>query len=490
MKYGFPRGITGLKGDFRMLEKGAKKKRLTAVAGWVLAVAITAVGAFYIHRMVSRDLAVMLCVDGEPLCHIEDRAVVEEALLLLNEKLEDGGIRDDTEREFTYEYVLSDGSEAVDAAACMELLYELSLSEYSRAYMISVQGMEIAACATYAEAEQVVTDFRDYIVKQVLDSKTEADLVELTTEFDIRNVICRRDRIASADDIYRVMVGAGGHYDPEDAEVISDTRVNAVGSQSILFADKNVDFGLIKNPVAAPSLEDNFSFNMSGLNSAIQYYTVLVETYSEIISCEIERIETDELYVGQTEVVVEGENGIAENVYEISYADGEEVDRKLVSSTVIVAPKNRIERVGTKEYPSTAPTGSFMWPLQESFQITSYYGIQRNGFESKGEYHLGLDLAGPKLGAPIYAADGGVVTFAGERGSYGLLIKIQHEDGVETYYAHMSQIDVQVGDRVYKGQKIAEIGRSGVATGVHLHFEVRIDGRTVNPLNYLPKFGS
>lgn len=66
-------------------------------------------------------------------------------------------------------------------------------------------------------------------------------------------------------------------------------------------------------------------------------------------------------------------------------------------------------------------------------------------------------------------------------------MKIRHEDGVETYYAHMRSIDVKVGDKVYKGQKIAEIGMTGVTTGPHLHFEVRIDGKTVNPVNYLPK---
>ena len=185
-------------------------------------------------------------------------------------------------------------------------------------------------------------------------------------------------------------------------------------------------------------------------------------------------------------MVFEGENGIAENVYEIAYADGVEVSRTLVSSKVIASPKNRVERIGTKEYPSTKPTGSFAWPLS-GFQITSYYGLYRPGLDSKGQFHYGLDLAGPELGEPIYAADGGEVIFAGDNGSYGLMVKIRHEDSVMTYYAHMNALSVKVGDRVYKGQKIGEIGRTGKVTGVHLHFEVRIDGKTVDPLNYLPK---
>jgi murein DD-endopeptidase MepM/ murein hydrolase activator NlpD len=87
----------------------------------------------------------------------------------------------------------------------------------------------------------------------------------------------------------------------------------------------------------------------------------------------------------------------------------------------------------------------------------------------------------------IYAADGGVVTFAAYSGTYGLLVKITHENGVETRYAHMDRIDVKAGDRVYQGQPLGTMGITGRVTGPHLHFEVRINGNPVNPRNYLPK---
>lgn len=247
-----------------------------------------------------------------------------------------------------------------------------------------------------------------------------------------------------------------------------------------------MSFGLVKNEAAEYSVENSFSFTINGLQSAIEYKTVVTEKYSEIISCETEYIESDELYIGETLVVSEGEDGIAENEYEVSYADGVEISRELVSSVIISSPKNRVELIGTKAYPSTEPTGAFMWPILGKFVITSPYGISREEFDN-GSYHYGIDIAGVSMGDPVYAADGGTVTFAGTQGTYGLLVKIRHEDGVETYYAHMRSIDVKVGDKVYKGQKIAEIGMTGVTTGPHLHFEVRIDGKTVNPVNYLPK---
>lgn len=124
-----------------------------------------------------------------------------------------------------------------------------------------------------------------------------------------------------------------------------------------------MSFGLVKNEAADIRYENSFSFTINGLQSAIEYKTVVTEKYSEIISCETEYIESDELYIGETLVVSEGEDGIAENEYEVSYADGVEISRELVSSVIISSPKNRVELIGTKAYPSTEPTGAFMWPI-------------------------------------------------------------------------------------------------------------------------------
>ena len=84
------------------------------------------------------------------------------------------------------------------------------------------------------------------------------------------------------------------------------------------------------------------------------------------------------------------------------------------------------------------------------------------------------------------AADGGTVTYAGYRGSYGNLVIITHDNGTQTYYGHNSSLTVSVGDKVYKGQQVARAGSTGRSTGVHCHFEVRINGTSVNPLSYLP----
>ena len=465
------------------------KRCSPTLIGWLLALVCVVAGVTCIASIAGRELSLVLCVDGTPVCLVENRVVVDEALRVLDERLLANGITDlDLAYELSYRLTDSTTVKKADVDACVELLYSRSVNSYVRGYVIAVEGIEIAACATYAEAEEVVNAFKKHIVEQVQASRGDGkdEQIELTTEFEIRSVFCKRDRIATAADINRVMINAGGTYDPDSADGISDSRVTANGSLSILYADKNLDFGLIKNEIQAPLSENDFSFNMSGLNSAIEYKTVIVETYSEIIGYETIYLESADLYLGETRIEYPGENGLSENVYEVSYIDGVEVSRKLVSSTVVSQPKARVELVGTKEQPSTEPTGAFMWPVNVNFVITSYFGSYRHQFDAPGTYHYGLDIAGMRIGTPIYAADGGTVIFAGSNGSYGIMVKIRHEEGVETYYAHMRRTTVKVGDKVYKGQQIGEIGMTGVTTGPHVHFEVRIGGKPVNPIDYLP----
>ncbi|AEB11969.1 LysM peptidoglycan-binding domain-containing M23 family metallopeptidase [Marinithermus hydrothermalis] len=132
---------------------------------------------------------------------------------------------------------------------------------------------------------------------------------------------------------------------------------------------------------------------------------------------------------------------------------------------------------------STSAQG-FQWPLK-SFRITSYYGKRRLRIGGSN-FHTGLDMAAP-MGTPIYAAKAGRVRVAGwSRVGYGLHVRIDHGGGVETLYGHMSRIVVKPGQQVQQGQLIGYVGSTGWSTGPHLHLEIRINGRTKNPMAYLP----
>jgi len=116
--------------------------------------------------------------------------------------------------------------------------------------------------------------------------------------------------------------------------------------------------------------------------------------------------------------------------------------------------------------------------------ISSGFGYRRDPFTGAGAMHLGLDFRGP-IGAPIHAAADGKVTFVGRRSGYGTVVEISHGNGLMTRYAHMSKAQARVGQLVEAGDVIGAIGSTGRSTGPHLHFEVRIDNRAVNPRPFL-----
>ena len=115
--------------------------------------------------------------------------------------------------------------------------------------------------------------------------------------------------------------------------------------------------------------------------------------------------------------------------------------------------------------------------------ISSRYGVSSSIRRST---HTGLDIAAPS-GTPIKVVNSGTVTFASYNGSYGNLVKVDHGNGVETWYAHTSKMYVSVGQKVSAGDVIAAVGSTGNSTGAHLHLEIRINGQHVNPQNYLYK---
>jgi murein DD-endopeptidase MepM/ murein hydrolase activator NlpD len=134
-------------------------------------------------------------------------------------------------------------------------------------------------------------------------------------------------------------------------------------------------------------------------------------------------------------------------------------------------------------YTPPTPSQNFIWPL--SGRLTSYYG-RRNISVGGNTFHAGLDIAA-KTGTPIAASRPGTVTKAGWGGSYGYVVYLDHGDGSQTRYGHQSQLNVRVGQYVNQGDIIGFVGSTGASTGPHVHFEIRFNGRSVDPLGYLPQ---
>lgn len=209
------------------------------------------------------------------------------------------------------------------------------------------------------------------------------------------------------------------------------------------------------------------------------YVTVLTKEYVEMVETvpyETVYEETDSLYEGDKKIIAQGEEGSREIKGYLIKENGVEVDREILEEKVLAEPQIRVVAEGTKARPKTMATGVFANPSRGT--LTSRFGSRW------GSMHTGIDIAN-KTGTPIYAADGGKVSFSGSNGAYGNLVIIDHENGYQTYYAHCSKLLVSKGDRVYKGQHIANVGNTGRSTGSHLHFEVRKNGTPINPLGYV-----
>lgn len=211
------------------------------------------------------------------------------------------------------------------------------------------------------------------------------------------------------------------------------------------------------------------------------------------VTCEKEDIDfeeveekTDKLFTGQTELKTKGQKGAKLVTKRITLENGQPVKTDILEEEILTEPQAQVVLTGTKENQEQRPaasrgtargTGKLAAPVS-ALNVTSGFGPRW------GRTHLGVDLGMP-TGSSIVAADSGSVIFAGYSGSYGNLVKLDHGNGLVTYYAHCSAIGVKQGQAVEKGEEIAKVGSTGNSTGPHLHFEVRVNGESTDPMNYL-----
>lgn len=162
----------------------------------------------------------------------------------------------------------------------------------------------------------------------------------------------------------------------------------------------------------------------------------------------------------------------------------EEYDRKMndLEAQIKAAQANNNNNGST----NVTYNGVMKWPVPSSGKITSTYGMRIHPIYGVPKMHNGIDIGGADWGAPFVAADDGIVIKAADTGDgYGKCVVIDHGGGVSTLYAHGSAIYVTKGQKVTRGQDVLAIGSSGNSTGKHAHFEVRINGKPVNPLPYV-----
>lgn len=181
---------------------------------------------------------------------------------------------------------------------------------------------------------------------------------------------------------------------------------------------------------------------------------------------------------GESVTKQQGVEGKKETTYLVTSENGTRTSKIALEEKVIQEPIQQIEIVGTKVIPSRG-SGEFTWPAVGGY-------ISSNMGQRWGAQHRGIDIARPS-NYNILASDNGVVVAAGISGTYGNRIVINHNNGYTTLYAHLSSINVEVGQVVEKGSVIGIMGSTGNSTGTHLHFELEKNGELLNPLSYVSK---
>lgn len=211
------------------------------------------------------------------------------------------------------------------------------------------------------------------------------------------------------------------------------------------------------------------------LEERLTVKSTIVSSSEEEYIPEAEYVDNADIYEGMTSVISSGRKGAQTVTTVENYINGALVESQSAAVVTDEGERAVIAR-GTKPRPAGVGSGNFSKPA--SGKITSGFGARW------GRNHNGIDIGAP-TGTPVYASDDGVVTCSEYKNSFGNLVKIDHQNGYETYYAHNSELLVKPGDVVKKGDLIAKVGSTGNSTGPHCHFEIHYNGELKNPMNYL-----
>ena len=214
-----------------------------------------------------------------------------------------------------------------------------------------------------------------------------------------------------------------------------------------------------------------------------------IELSKQKLDKETEELKTLKLKAEQSEVICKNTKTLQESYITKLSKNEKELNEKITkykTETIQIETRIREISMANGDYSIQYTGGIMIWPVAKSGTvITSDYGTRQHPIQGVTNFHLGIDIGNAYYGTPAVAALGGVVTYAGELGSYGNCVIIQHGDGISTLYGHGQKVLTQIGAQVQQGDVIMEIGSTGNSTGPHLHFEVRINGATVDPLNYV-----
>ena len=259
-------------------------------------------------------------------------------------------------------------------------------------------------------------------------------------------------------------------------EVVSGDTLSKIASKTGISIDELVELNdSLESKTSIIRVGDNLTITVPQPELSVSHEELVY--YEGTYEADVQYIYNDSWYTTTEVTRQEPSSGYHKAVEKITYLNNEVVSTEVVYEEVLAEAVPKIVEKGTKIPPT------YIKPISGG-TITDYFGYRKAPMAGASTYHRGIDW-GIKTGSTVVASCGGTVTTAGWVNSYGYCIIINHPDGRQTLYAHLSKILVSKGEYVSQGQKIALTGNTGNSTGPHLHFELRINGTAVNPLKYI-----
>lgn len=334
----------------------------------------------------------------------------------------------------------------------------------TQAYAVEVNGIVHTALADEKTAGEVL--------ERVLSSYKRAETTEVYFDEDV-NIVYEFVPMSVVTDSEGAFTRIMG-YTTLHHTVTVDAPIYAEE-----FASNNcmdMEYFAYLNPDVGEQIEPNETVLVPQRKPVVTVMTCDTVTYEMNVPYEEQVTDDSMMYEGTERVVQRGVDGVNAVTEKIVRSNGDIVNQTIISTEVVSEPVMQLRAVGTMPRPAHIGTGSFIRPYYG--QISSRFGSRRS------DYHSGVDICG-STGDPIKAADNGIVIFSGWSGGYGKIVKVDHGNGYVTYYAHCSELKVNVGETVTRGQVIASVGSTGNSSGPHLHFEIRYNDEPLNPLNYI-----
>ena len=410
-------------------------------------------------------------VDGQEIGRVAEQEMVEKAIQTVERQgTRMLGTEFQVQGEVDYQFALTLKSDLSSQRQMEDYFYD-QLDEFSstmRMYDVRVNGKSMGIVKDLDTLNALLEGMKEQYVNETTLSAEFVETVKL-------NPVYEADLVSTVSEVQERL----------EENTTGDTTYTVVSGDTFNGIAHANDMAISELKALNPNVDIN-RLRIGDVLTVKEYIPKLSVqtqdnvTYHEAIPCPVNKVEDSTMYKGDTKVLVQGVEGDSLVNATITYVNGREKEREVHSSTTLREPTTTTMAVGTKEKPKTASKGYYIWPANG--KINSYFG-GRKIFGSYS-YHGGIDIK-VSYGQAIKAADGGTVTFSGYKGTYGYLVIIKHDNGAQTYYAHNSSLLVKAGDKVYQGQTIAKGGSTGRSTGNHCHFEIRINNKAVNPLNYL-----